>query len=120
MRVTSKMIYQGMKDIENNPYFKSKNKHKVEDGTEDKKTDGKESVKIADDVIVEKDKEKVTVVKLDENGKRQIIKEASLNSKLGQQMARIVDNDDNKAKDLEEKIKDITLNSKRLSLANYL
>jgi hypothetical protein len=120
------MINKGMEDIKNNPYFKKKveDDEQSAEGKETDKVDNKdkpESVMISKDVIAEQIKDTVVLSKIGPKGHKEKIKAVDVSSDIGRQLTKMIDKGNMTEEDVfNEKIKEITMNSKRLSLSNYL
>ncbi len=120
MRISSNMISKGMEDIKNNPYYKKKieEEEKTEDG---KETEKNESVMLSKDLMAEQVKDTVVLSKIGPGGHKEQIKAVDANSEVGRQLSQMIDKENMTEEDeLNERIKEITMNSKRLSLSNYL
>jgi hypothetical protein len=117
------MINKGMEDIKNNPYFKKKveEDEKSDETKEADKVDKPESVMISKDVIAEQIKDTVVLSKIGPKGHKEQIKSVDASSDVGRQLTKMIDKENMTEEDiLNEQIKEITMNSKRLSLSNYL
>jgi len=119
MRISSNMISKGMEDIKNNPYYKKKvEEEQTDDG---KKTEANESVMLSKDLMAEQVKDTVVLSKIGPKGHKEQIKTVDADSEVGRQLSQMIDKENMTEEDvLNERIKEITINSKRLSLSNYL
>lgn len=120
MRITSNMISRGMEDIKNNPYFKKK-LEEDQDKDESNVVEASENIMISKDVMAEQVNDTVVLSKIGPNGHKEAIKTIDSDSSLGRQLSQMIDDENMTEEDeLSERIKEITQNTKRLSLANYL
>lgn len=119
MRITSNMISRGMEDLEKNPFYKKKVEESKTDET--KKEDKNKMVALSKNVVAEQVKDTVVLSKIGPNGHIEQLKTVAANSEFGRQLSGMIKKENMSEEDvLKEKIEEITLNSKRLSLANYL
>jgi hypothetical protein len=113
------MINRGMDEIKNNPYFKKK----VDDEETDEAKESKatESIMVSKGLMAEQVEDTVVLSKIGPQGHKEAIKTLDVDSALGRQLSDMIDKENMTEEDvLAERIKEITLNSKRLNLANYL
>lgn len=120
VRITSNMISRGMEDIKNNPYFKKK-LEEDQDKDESAAVEANENIMISKDVMAEQVNDTVVLSKIGPNGHKEAIKTIDSDSSMGRQLSQMIDDENMTEEDaLSERIKEITQNTKRLSLANYL
>lgn len=120
MRITSNMISRSMEDIKNNPYFKKKVEEE-QDQDQNDTVEATENIMISKNVMAEQVNNTVVLSRIGPKGHKEAIQTVDSDSSLGRQLSRMIDNETKSEEDeLSEKIKEITQNSKRLSLANYL
>ncbi len=119
VRITSNMIHHNQESLENNPFYKKKMEGSKTD--ESKKDEDKNTVALSKNVVAEQVKDTVVLSKIGPNGHKEQIKSVTADSELGRQLSDMIKKENMTDEDvLKEKLKEITLNSKRLSLTSYL
>lgn len=118
MRISSNMISRASEDLENNPFYKKK----VDDANSDEnKKEEVKSIAISKDVIAEQIEDTVVLSKIGPNGHKEQLRTVSSDSDLGRELTGAIEKENMTEEDvLKEQLKEITMNSKRLSLSNYI
>lgn len=123
MRISSNMISKGMEDIKNNPYFKKKveEEEKTEKSKGEKDVVENESIMLSKNLMAEQVKDTVVLSKIGPTGHKEQIKTLDSTSAEGRQLTKMIDKENmTEEEKLQESVKEIAMNSKRLSLVNYL